>query len=91
MTDDQTTFKVVPGRASIDFGSDLEERSAPEQHTDHGFTEAIADAYTALNWFQSSLSWARSIGVEVPKKQRDTETILKQWITYLEDERKRRG
>lgn len=85
------TIPAHPSSATIDFGREPDQRTPPEQHTDHGFAEAIADAQTALHWFQDSVSWARSIGVEIPKKQRDAETILRQWVAYLEDERKRRG
>lgn len=66
-------------------------RTDAQKHTDEALNKADDEAATAAYAFLSSLSWARSIGVEIPARVRGVETILRQWQTHLADERKRRG
>jgi hypothetical protein len=66
-------------------------RSPAQRHTDLALTTALDQLNDALEAAEDALAWLRSVGAIIPRRLQDIPVGLRQLLTFVEDEQRRRG
>lgn len=87
---DAQNIRVLRGSdaAEIVYEQRRADRSPQERHREDARDKAQTQAEDSLEALSESIGWAESVGIEIPRKVRSGVTILRQWITALQDEQR---